>query len=484
MKSVKKTIPRHKTAIPRSELSRPLRIGLETGLITQQASVFDYGCGLGHDVDHLRELDVSAEGWDPVHHPAPRPREADVVNLGYVVNVVEDPGERAKALLSAWNLARGVLIVSARLRSEVRLAQSESLGDGCVTGLGTFQKFYDQSELRNWIDETTSTKSIAAAPGVFLVFRDETLKQSYLSTRYRRRRAAPRPRKSDVLFEGHREILEPLIEFVTRSGRLPAPHELAKTDAINDVFGSVRKAFTVIRRVTGKEQWEQIRRERQDELLLQLALMRFTGRPKFGVLPQDIQLDMRAFFSSYSNACHVADELLFSAGDMSRVDAEMKSAPVGKLTGSALYVHVDALRHLASVLQVYEGCASLYAGAVEAANIIKLHRRDFKVSYLCYPSFDEDPHPALTGALLVSLGTLDVTFRDYSRSENPPILHRKEQFVSPDYPLREKFERLTRQEETWGLFDDTKGIGRQRGWTSALEAKGAALKGHRLIRAR
>ena len=37
------------------------------------------------------------------------------------------------------------------------------------------------------------------------------------------------------------------------------------------------------------------------------------------------------------------------------------------------------------------------------ANIIKLHRRKPKVSYLSYPDFDRKPHPALESSMLVIL---------------------------------------------------------------------------------
>jgi len=55
------------------------------------------------------------------------------------------------------------------------------------------------------------------------------------------------------------------------------------------------------------------------------------------------------------------------------------------------------------VLQAYEGCARAYVGAVDGANIIKLHRHDPAVSYLAYPDFEIDPHPALVGAMHVGL---------------------------------------------------------------------------------
>jgi hypothetical protein len=65
---------------------------------------------------------------------------------------------------------------------------------------------------------------------------------------------------------------------------------------------------------------------------------------------------------------------------------------------------------------------------------------------------------------------------------NPPILHRKEEFVPVGYPGREKFARLTKQEERHGLYEDTSRIGRRDGWNFALDEKQVQLRGHQLVR--
>jgi DNA phosphorothioation-associated putative methyltransferase len=52
-----------------------------------------------------------------------------------------------------------------------------------------------------------------------------------------------------------------------------------------------------------------------------------------------------------------------------------------------------------------------------------------QVSYLTYPDFDKDPHPVLRSAITVNLRKLTVDWRDFSRSDNPPLLHRKEEFL-------------------------------------------------------
>lgn len=244
----------------------------------------------------------------------------------------------------------------------------------------------------------------------------------------------------------------------------------------------MNRAFLVVRRVTGTEQWERLRLERLNELLVQFALSRFRRRPKFGALPSDLQLDVRDFFSSYKEACEIGESLLFSAGDLGRVDKAIQESPIGKRTQDALYVHVDALHRLDPLLRVYEGCARAFIGAVEGANLVKLHRERPRISYLSYPEFDRDPHPALARSVVVDLRIPDADFRNYEGRENPPILHRKETFLAPDDPRRPKFEKLTEQEERYGLYETPVSIGTREGWNQAVSAKGLRFRGHRLVR--
>jgi DNA phosphorothioation-associated putative methyltransferase len=108
-------VQRHKTAIHRTGLSRPMRLALQDGIISDSEALLDYGCGHGDDITNLRNLGVSADGWDPAFRAESAPQSADVVNIGYVINVIEDSSARAEALQAAWALSRKVLVVSARL---------------------------------------------------------------------------------------------------------------------------------------------------------------------------------------------------------------------------------------------------------------------------------------------------------------------------------------------------------------------------------
>ncbi len=186
----------------------------------------------------------------------------------------------------------------------------------------------------------------------------------------------------------------------------------------------------------------------------------------------------------FTKACRQGDNLLFRSGNVEAVDEACKRATVGKLLPNALYVHRDALDSLEPLLRVYEGCARAYLGEVEGANLIKLHRHSGKVSYLVYPDFATNPHPALLRSIKLSLRTRELDCFDYSRSTNPPILHRKETFLPPCHALVARFARLTRQEESHGLLDETASIGTRAGWQRRLAERGFTVRGHRLVRRR
>jgi len=121
-------------------------------------------------------------------------------------------------------------------------------------------------------------------------------------------------------------------------------------------------------------------------------------------------------------------------------------------------------------------------GEIEGANLIKLHRHSGKVSYLVYPDFEDDPHPALLRSIKLSLRTRELDCFDFAKSTNPPILHRKETFLPPGHALAARFARLTRQEEKHGLLDETATIGTREGWQQRLAERGFTVRGHRLVR--
>jgi DNA phosphorothioation-associated putative methyltransferase len=201
-------------------------------------------------------------------------------------------------------------------------------------------------------------------------------------------------------------------------------------------------------------------------------------------LPLTLQRDVKAFLGPYTKACKESDELLFRAGSADTIDAACRESPIRKLLPNALYVHRSALEHLSSVLRVYEGCGRAYVGEIEGANLIKLHRFSGKISYLVYPDFETDPHPALARSVKLNMRNRQIETQESGQGGNPPILHRKETFLHSDHELHGKFAKLTAKEEKAGLLEETATIGTRDGWNARLIEKSHILRGHQLVRSK
>jgi DNA phosphorothioation-associated putative methyltransferase len=476
-------IERHKTAIRRKDFSLSVKCLLRDELVVPGRTFFDYGCGHGEDVELLGTQGVAAKGWDPAFRPDELRTPAEIVNLGYVLNVIEDPGERAAVLGEAWRLATRMLVVAARVNIEGRGYSRLEFGDGIVTGMGTFQKYYSQAELKEYLESRLGVEAIPATLGVYYLFKDETLQQQILAKRYQRAPAKPKKTFSELKFDENRELLEPFLSRVLELGRLPEADEYEGYQAVVAKFGSAGRALALLKRVTRLPGWAEIRQQRTDDLLVYLALARFRKRPPVSKLPATLRRDIKEFFGSYKRACERADALLLRAGDAMAIDEACCRSTLGKLLPNALYVHRCALDRLEPILRVYEGCARAYLGEMEGANIIKLHRFSGKVSYLFYPTFDTEAHPVLLRSLKLSLRTLQLDCYDYTTTANPPVLHRKEAFLPEGYPGYQVFAALTRQEDEAGLLANSVSIGTRDGWESRLREARVRIDAHQLVRA-
>jgi DNA phosphorothioation-associated putative methyltransferase len=474
-------VERHRAAMTRIELSRPVRLAIESGIITTETTIFDYGCGIGGDVQRLKSAGYNCEGWDPYYFPDVEVRSADIINLSYIINVIEDPNERDRALTHAWELTGQVLIVAAQILVN-DLRGVLAYGDGILTKRNTFQKYYQQVELKEYIDRVLTVDAVPIGLGVFLVFRDEAQAETFRAARLYTRMSTPRVRIESKRFEDYQEQLAPLMEFVSERGRIPIKGELDVEAELNQEFGNLKRAFQIILTATDEEEWDVIAYQRSLDLQVYLALAHFGKGRSIKKLSPSIRADIKAFFGSYDEACEVADRLLFKIGEPGIIKQACQQSKIGKLLPAALYVHISALNEIDSKLRLYEGCASRNIGGTEDANIIKFHTDKPCISYLYYPNFESIAHPALQWAMLIDLRDLSLKFRDYSEQENPPIIHRKETFLSEHHPLYSKFAKFTKSEEKAGLFSETKTIGNRQGWEQRLQDCGVHIKNHRVIR--
>ena len=161
-------IPRHKAALRRNQLSRPVKKAIEAGIITRERStIFDYGCGYGTDAEFLSNDGYSVIGrYDPYYFPDLPILSADVVLLSFVLSTIEDVAEREITLLKAYQLAQRYLIIGLLVGSKPKGAFTYN--DGLLTKTwGTFEKFYTTSEAVSYLKAVVGVHPIRLDSGVY-----------------------------------------------------------------------------------------------------------------------------------------------------------------------------------------------------------------------------------------------------------------------------------------------------------------------------
>jgi DNA phosphorothioation-associated putative methyltransferase len=468
------SIPRHRTAIRRGTYSRPVSLALAHGLISTETSFFDFGCGLGEDVTLLKDAGITAEGWDPYHHPDIQARSAQCVNLGYVLNVIEDQEERENTLRTAFDLAEKVLVVSVRV--DQSLNGGIDFSDGLVTNSGSFQRIYTQREFREYVELVLGRKPYMAGLGIAYVFKDEAAETAHLAqlsiTSVKRERLDLFARfAADA--EGQQ-----ILELTRTLGRLPLLSEFEHYPALQLRFGSRARIERLVKTLLSPQSLEQTKDLKKNDILTYFAMLFLRGvrPPRIRLLPPETQADIKLLWPSYRSAMEEGREFLFRLAKPDLIRDACLAAPVGKRLPSDFYLHRSAEDTLPALLRVLLFAARQVVGEVDY-NVVKISMDGRKVSFLNYRDFDENAHPELLHSVRVHLPTASYAIRDYSSSENPPVLHRKETFVDVLHPEYGTFADLTRREEELGLLSHSD-IGFRQAWQNLLAAQRLTIIGH------
>ncbi len=162
--------------------------------------------------------------------------------------------------------------------------------------------------------------------------------------------------------------------------------------------------------------------------------------------------------------------------DFLEYQKQIKNISVGKKLPDSIYVHESAFGEIPEMLAVLAlTTIDQFKIRDNSWNIIKFFKKDFKIAYLNYPDFETKSYPQLHQSQLVDLQKNSIRQSNYSKSENPPILHRKETFVTNTYPLASLFIDITKEGEAIGLYKNTSRIGFKQNWERLIKSKGYFL---------
>ena len=489
-------IDRHKTALVRHDLSAPMKTLVKHGFLNGDYTVFDYGCGRGDDLRELEAHGIDALGWDPVYNPEADKVISNIVNVGFVINVIEDRAERIHVLQDAWLLTESVLVVSAMLGNESIVSQFQPYKDGVITSRNTFQKYYTQSELKAFIESALDEAATAIAPGIFYIFKDKNLEQKYLNNKHKRtyqwqQLTSPKPlaeEQARILFTQHQRLFEDFWQTCLQLGRCPTTEEFNQSTELKEVIGSHKKALNLVIDWYGCEELDAAKKLRTEDLLLSFALAKFEKRRPYTQQPDDIKRDVKAFFESFKILEHQATELLFKIADTELIEELCNKAsetlPASKLTYEnghphSLTLHKQFLEQLPLILRIYTGAALQIYGELDDMDLVKIHIHSGKVSLMGYEGFENTPLPALRERVKINMAQQDVDFFDYIQPEKRPLLLDKIEYIDEsfeDYKKQKAFNKRLSEEfcfkESTSYFN----------LCSKLEEKNLKLKNYRFYK--
>lgn len=422
-------ILRHRTAIKRYDLSRPVKQLLQRDLLRKHETFFDYGCGHGMDIEALLNLGYKAAGWDPAFRPTAIKTRAAVVNLGYVLNVIEEPAERLSTLREAYDLAERVLLVSTLIQGQETEAHSRPYRDGFLTKTNTFQKFYEPGELETLIEETLGVEVSTLGLGVCVVFRDQEEAELFEASKNRRRIdwsdisaqlrfsiSTARERRQADRYELNKELFDAFWNVLLDLGRAPESGEFNRLHDVRKAAGGISKAVALVVAHNSEELWQVSRKSRSEDVLVYLAMTNFRKRFLRREIPLRVRNDIRAFFGDLSVAQSKGRDLLFAAGDPGEVELAVDQLGYGVFDRDEMHFtfHRTLLERLPPILRVYVYCGALRYGNPEEADLIKIHVRSGKLTFLQYDDFQKKRNPALLTRTKINLRTQFVQVFDHS----------------------------------------------------------------------
>lgn len=438
-------IQRHRTAIARTAMSKPTRLIIEHNLLKPGESFFDYGCGHGADVTGIRALGYEAHGWDPVHAPDEARRPADVVNLGYVLNVIEDPAERVDVLLRARTLAKRLLVVSTMIRGQEAYEEARNCSDGLLTKINTFQKYFAPDEIQSFIEDALGLDAVPVALGIYFVFVATADLQDFLLARSRRHidwtslseklgftRRAPVVVRDPYL--ENKELLDSFWQTLVTLGRVPVDDEFPRLAEIKSICGSAANAASLFVERFGATTLEVARTKRKEDVLVYVSAALLRRKKRQVQISDNLRRDVRAFFGGFTEAERAATELLYAAGDVDELALAIQNLGFGwwDEADKQYTIHRSLLDELPVLLRIFVECAARLYGDPREADLIKFHLRSRKLTFYHYRDFDNDPFPELQLRIKIDLPKLFVNVIE-PKSGEIQLLYFKERFVKPDY---------------------------------------------------
>lgn len=433
----KTIVDRHKTALTRYSLSKPFRFLMENDYLSGQYTIFDYGCGKGSDIKFVSEMGVQINGWDPFYSPNQTVIQSDIVNLGYVLNVIEKITERTETLKKSAALANKLLVVSVMLEKK-DLGKAVVHRDGVITSKNTFQKYFKQEEIKNYILSVLKITPVSFGPGIIGVFFDEQEEQKYLDLRYtsktwRGKKKLLNNQNEDELISKYQDIIYEYCNKCFELGRPLYQQEALSIRPLIEELGTWRRTTNYLLSLVDKKYLREAEKMRKSDLIVLLSLNEYMGRIHYKHLTPRLKHDFKYFFDSYKKARKVSQELLHNIGNSYSINEaceDMVLNGYGYIDSDGNYIfESEQLNFLSPILRIYTGIGLDLYGVSESIDLIKIHVESQKLTLMVFDDYQSNPLPRMLERIKIDMKNQNMKFFDYVDDYEPEYLFLKSRYM-------------------------------------------------------
>lgn len=129
-------------------------------------------------------------------------------------------------------------------------------------------------------------------------------------------------------------------------------------------------------------------------------------------LDAPLQADLISYFGCNRQAQEEGSRLLMSLGDPSTLSEAAAALPFGWRDDAEKHfsIHSSLVGKLPAVLRVFIKCGARLYGIATGADVITIHMRSRKLTFLLYDDFSRTPFPELHTCIKIDLPRLAVDF--------------------------------------------------------------------------
>jgi len=207
----------------------------------------------------------------------------------------------------------------------------------------------------------------------------------------------------------------------------------------------------------------------KEDLLVYLALTKLKNEKVFDSMPQMLKDKVTRHLGNNIRAMAESRKLLNDLTNRQKILELCTISKIGIQDSEAMWIHTSLIKTLPPSLRVYIGCSSLFYGDPESADIIKIHKKSFKVTYYIYDDFENKLLPEMHDRIKIDLSRQKMDHFDHRTEKNPEVVYFKERFISENNENFEKWNKFSKYLENNGYSPEKIHIEQNKNLTDILK---------------